>query len=346
MPFAPSIRKQILNILSERIIPLLDSTPLLQLLLEPPYHFEGVPHWTVRDEPLPDIIRNPLDISTYWNEVDLSAWRMSQLAFSYNGVSEEKIGLTQQMAKALQQRQMPLPGGVTALEVKAPAAFYVPPYAPHCGRFLDGQNSQVFGILVLHFTTHDFFLRFHDSVHGVSHSLYINDGRFKEMEGAYVDLLRKRAYDAAQRYLLHMMQALHQYLTQHTVSVSNSAWKKDNYQVLPGTSRRVASLCHQAMDHIQFHLSDALTLEHLAKVCGVTPQYLSLSFSRAIGVPLMSYVTLRRLSAAEMILALTNERITDVAQLTGFSSSHSFAVVFKRHYGMSPRQYRQRFTMR
>ncbi len=340
MPFAPKIRKQLLTVLSDFVIPQLQSESLIQVLFEPPFDFRGLPHWVTREPLLPQNQQNPLDVFQDWSGTNVTARRFSELSFSYRGISEERVGVTQAMAQALKKEDAALPGGITTLNLPAPAAFYVPPLVPHGGHHLQPE----FGMLVAHFSETEFYLRNLDTALGETHFMSIAQPHFHELEQNYVQLLRNRAYDAAQRHLLSFMMQLRDYLATHKTSVGNSAWLTHDLELanrLMQLTPRDARLCNKVMDYVQFHIHEPITLETLAQVCGVTPQRIGQVFTPAVGLSPMRYLTQQRLSSAKMMLACTPERVTDIAQLCGFSSPHSFAVVFKRHFGVSPSQYRR-----
>jgi len=342
MPFAPKIRKQMLSALNGHIIPALQSQVITQVLAGPPFDFSGAPHWAVRKVLLPDKKSNPLDIVVRWDEEHLMVRRMSQLAFNYHGASQEKVGVTRQMARDLKQQHLPVPPGVTAIQLIAPAAFYVPPHIPHGGAALGKYGA--LRMLVAQFTDQELLLRHFDSEEGGTHHLNIADPVFKKREQAYVEMLQQQQFAIAQRHLLALMEHLRDYLNTHAVTISNSAWPSlDDKSILVAShvSQRNAQLCYHTIDYIQFHLHTALSMEVLAQQCGVTPEHLSRVFRQSVGMPLMHYVTERRLRAAEFMLSEGNERIGDIANLTGFSSSHSFAIVFQRRHGISPSQYRR-----
>jgi AraC-like DNA-binding protein len=344
MPFAPKIRKQMLSALNGHIIPALQSQVIPQVLAGPPFDFSHVPHHTEQKVLLADKKVNPLNVLVHWEKEHLVLRRMSQLAFVYRGMSQERVGITRKMARSLRERHLPAPAGITAIAIKAPAAFYVPAQMPHGGSIFAEKQHGVLRMLVAQFTERELLLRHFDSEEGGTHHLNIADPTFKKQEEKYVHLLQQRQFPAAQLQLLKLMQQLRDYLTTHAVHISNSSWPPlDDKSALVAShvSPACARLCYQAIDYIQFHLHTPLSMAVIARHCGVTPEHLSRVFRQSVGMPLMHYVTERRLRAAELMLVQGSERIGDIAKLTGFSSSHSFAIVFQRHHGVSPSRYRQ-----
>ncbi len=347
MPFAPLIRKQILQALNLQIIPVLESRPFPQLWAGPPFEFAPYEVRVCRKAYLPSKHSTPLDILVRWEEERLAARRMAHLAISYNGASEEKIGTTREMAEQFKREGLPAMPGIMALQLPAPIAFYVPAQVPHGGMALPEREHGPLCMLVLLFTEGELLLRHYDSGKGGStHYVSIAAPIFKQMELAYVHELQRGEKHRAQYYLLELMRTLRDLLANHTGPVSNSAYpplEDTTLALLSHVSPRNAELCRQAIDYIQFHLHTPLSVDAIAKVCGVSDAHLNRVFRQTIGVPLMHFVAHRRLQALELMLIEGNERINELARLVGFSSTQSLAVVFKRHKGMSPTEFRRKY---
>lgn len=347
MPSEPQIRKLILSVLNKQIIPLLQAQRIPQVLAQPPFDFDGVEHWTLQEALLADKKAHSLEIRQSWEKAQVTARRMSLLGFSYSGASLERVGVTRQMAKSLTEYGLPVPAGVTSFHLPAPGVLYVPAHVPHGGLSLAAEKYGPSRMLIVWFAEQDLWVCHHDAVEGGTHNLNIADPTFKQLEQTYVQMLEKRDFWAAQLFLLHFMKRLESYLVKRSSVIINSAWPSfDEKAILiaPHVSPRYAQHCYKAIDHIQFHIHTPLSLEVLAEVCGVTVPYLSHVFRKSMGITLMHYVTEHRIRAAEMMLVETNERISDIAKLVGFSGSHSFAGIFRRSRGMSPTQYRQQIV--
>ena len=93
--------------------------------------------------------------------------------------------------------------------------------------------------------------------------------------------------------------------------------------------------------YIQAHLSEKLTIELLCKQFSVSPTHLKEGFRRAYGVPIHSFLIQQRLHRARELICTTRMPIQQVAQAVGYEGMSQFNAVFKRHYGMTPGQYRK-----
>ena len=56
----------------------------------------------------------------------------------------------------------------------------------------------------------------------------------------------------------------------------------------------------------------------------------------------VEYLTAVRIEAAKHLLTEGNSRMSDIAFDVGYQDSHYFSYLFKKHVGVSPREYRSR----
>lgn len=85
-----------------------------------------------------------------------------------------------------------------------------------------------------------------------------------------------------------------------------------------------------------------LTLTGLAEMFYVNETYLSGLFKQHAGVTFSDYVTRLRMNKAGELLRNSDLKLTDIAMLVGISSSSYFSTSFKKFYGMSPKEYREK----
>jgi AraC family carnitine catabolism transcriptional activator len=92
------------------------------------------------------------------------------------------------------------------------------------------------------------------------------------------------------------------------------------------------------------HLGEPLSASELARRCGVSTRALSRIVRDRTGEPPMRYYRKVRLQAARNALFYSESSIQDVAASCGFTSPEVFSRTFRTHFGLSPREFRQRFT--
>ena len=64
-------------------------------------------------------------------------------------------------------------------------------------------------------------------------------------------------------------------------------------------------------------------------------------FSQEVGVTFTEYLTNLRMNKAKELLRTTQMRSSDVAYAVGYNDPHYFSYLFKKHTGMTPRDYRK-----
>ncbi|MDG0814388.1 helix-turn-helix transcriptional regulator [Cohnella rhizosphaerae] len=85
-----------------------------------------------------------------------------------------------------------------------------------------------------------------------------------------------------------------------------------------------------------------LNLTDLAERFNYNPSYFSEMFKSKVGKTFIQYVTDARMAHAIRLLEGTQLSLWDIAELTGFSNASYFSSKFKRTYGVTPSDYRQR----
>ncbi len=109
------------------------------------------------------------------------------------------------------------------------------------------------------------------------------------------------------------------------------------------TVRATRRECATAKWYIDMHFKEKLTLDTLAKVCGVNKYYLSHSFSQEYGISPIRYLTKKRIDESKYLLASTDLPLGRIVQNLGFSSPSYFTQMFRSAEGMTPTAYREQY---
>ncbi|AOT69540.1 response regulator transcription factor [Geosporobacter ferrireducens] len=97
--------------------------------------------------------------------------------------------------------------------------------------------------------------------------------------------------------------------------------------------------------YIDNHFDDSqLDLSHVAQIFNVNKSYISKLMKQELGKSFVEYLTDIRLDKARQILENDHAKVTmyNVSTRVGYTSQHYFSRVFKKAYGMSPLEYRNR----
>lgn len=98
----------------------------------------------------------------------------------------------------------------------------------------------------------------------------------------------------------------------------------------------------KAVLYINTHIQEKLTVQEVAKACGVSPEYLSALLKRHLNLTAKDCINIDKVDHAMSTLMSTDLSITEVAKRFGFSSTQYFSTVFKRYAGVTPSEYRMK----
>ncbi|PGE63992.1 helix-turn-helix domain-containing protein [Bacillus toyonensis] len=99
------------------------------------------------------------------------------------------------------------------------------------------------------------------------------------------------------------------------------------------------------LNHIRKNVYNEISLNELADHLAITPTYLSKLFKKEVGIPLSEYIQRERVEEAKKLLTLTTYPLLDICTLLNFHDQSYFIKVFKKITNMTPRQYREKYTV-
>ena len=86
----------------------------------------------------------------------------------------------------------------------------------------------------------------------------------------------------------------------------------------------------------------AFSLTILADQMGFSSGYMSVMFKRLFNVSFQDYMVSIRLERAKLQLLISDMKIYEISFAVGFDNPNYFSVAFKKKFGLSPLQYRER----
>lgn len=98
---------------------------------------------------------------------------------------------------------------------------------------------------------------------------------------------------------------------------------------------------YKMITYIDEHYEQKIELEDIAKIGGYNIAYTSQFFKRQMGISFVEYVLRLRIRDATVRLASTDEAVARIASDCGFADVKAFNVVFKKHFNMTPTEYRK-----
>ncbi len=104
------------------------------------------------------------------------------------------------------------------------------------------------------------------------------------------------------------------------------------------------SIIKKAQGHMEKEFAEAISVEVLASNLGISPRHFVRRFKNATGDSPLKYLQRIRIEAAKQKLEETGQSINEITQDIGYEDPNSFRKLFKKNTGLSPGEYRNRFS--
>lgn len=118
------------------------------------------------------------------------------------------------------------------------------------------------------------------------------------------------------------------------VSVNALCQNSQTEQFLEQYSARICDMIY----YIEDHLSEPLSLDQIAKYFSIDKYHMCHIFKTETNTTVYHFIQLKRIAMAKRLLAEGNS-LTEVCFDTGFHDYNHFITTFKKHCGMTPKQY-------
>ena len=118
------------------------------------------------------------------------------------------------------------------------------------------------------------------------------------------------------------------------VSLSIAA-KINNYN-----NKNIKMVLRKAIDYINEHYNEQLTLNEVAEKIFVSSCYISRMFKKELGKNFVDYLNGLRLEKAKELLKDPKYKTYEIAELVGIPDAHYFSRLFKKYEGLTPTEYR------
>ncbi len=98
-------------------------------------------------------------------------------------------------------------------------------------------------------------------------------------------------------------------------------------------------LLRHALNYIDAHLLDDLSVSDLAKYLGYSTSYFSTIFKKELHIPPQQYILLKKIDYAKKLIRQNQKSISVISDMLHFCSVQAFTNTFKKYCGISPKQY-------
>ena len=99
-----------------------------------------------------------------------------------------------------------------------------------------------------------------------------------------------------------------------------------------------------AISYIDKNYMNNFSLRYVSDLCQVSPSYLSRLFKKVLGCNFAHYVKIVRVSHAKKLLSKTNNSVASISLELGYEDCGYFIKVFKRIEGITPNEYRNKYS--
>jgi AraC family L-rhamnose operon transcriptional activator RhaR len=95
------------------------------------------------------------------------------------------------------------------------------------------------------------------------------------------------------------------------------------------------------MDWLRQHYASPVTVKELAGRLGIGERQFQRLFAKHAGMNTTQYMQRLRIDAACRLLLTTDRKMGDIAEAVGYGNTPFFNSLFKKHVGVSPREFRR-----
>ena len=167
---------------------------------------------------------------------------------------------------------------------------------------------------------------------GISGILAKSDGEiYKTVNSLFATLCEKKQYYELETYSL-LFKLFSQLYSKNTF-ISGAT---------PSHSGKIDTII-QLLGWIEKNLTEAITLDMLSAFSGLNKKYLCRVFKEYTSKTVVNYINELRIENACYEISVKGKTITRAAFDSGFNDLSYFCKVFKKHKGITPREYKKQF---
>ena len=111
-------------------------------------------------------------------------------------------------------------------------------------------------------------------------------------------------------------------------------------------SGRRQEIAIQVREYVDANFTKIPNVPSISNALFISPGYANTIFKQEFDINIAEYIYDKRLKMAKELLTSPSARVSEVSETVGYSSKSYFSAIFKKHTGLSPRDYRDKYAKR
>ena len=133
-------------------------------------------------------------------------------------------------------------------------------------------------------------------------------------------------------------------ITAKTLEILTILFRDYAYKKNATSMNNNIEMVKQGIRYIRANLSNNITVDDVANSAGYSKYYFSRVFKEITQSTISSYINISRVNEAHKLISDNGFSISRAACECGFNDISYFTKVFKKYVGLTPRDYRKKFS--
>jgi transcriptional regulator GlxA family with amidase domain len=135
-------------------------------------------------------------------------------------------------------------------------------------------------------------------------------------------------------------------LVSKTFMIEIDMYSQSPFMIFKGQKEHLDDSISKAQDFIEKNFDDKITVDKLADMLALSRRNLERRFKSATSNSIIEYLQRVRVEAAKKRLETAKLNVNEVMYEVGYTDSKAFRNIFKKITGLSPVEYRNRYSMK
>lgn len=228
-------------------------------------------------------------------------------------------------------------------QISAGDVFFYRPNESHCITDIDPPDML---LLNLHITPYYLYANPHQSL--ASECMEILSSNYTLMSNKINDFLPTNQVEAIISFIHNIREEMSDEQSNFDICVNNYISMILIYlsralkpcQETEKSDRNVYRWIGSAIEYIDMHFRENITLDMIAAQVGYSRCYLSTAFRKCMGMTPWNYISIKRIEEALTLIKTTDRSILDIALVCGFNNTANFCKIFKQYTNLPPSSFR------